>query len=73
MIEKRQDSVQGDFVAGYSSLKVSAIFMYAALMMCESTVNTEVIIKIANARRKGVAVIGERVLKYESIILTVKK
>jgi len=47
--------------------------MYAALIMCETTVNTEVIIKIANARRKGVAVIGERVLKYESIILTVKK
>ena len=41
--------------------------------MCESTVNTEVIIKIANARRKGVTVMGERVLKYESIILKVKK
>ena len=57
----------------YSSLRVSAIFAYAALIMCESTVNTEVIIKIASARRKGVAVIGERVLKYESIIFTVKK
>ncbi len=41
--------------------------------MCESAVNTEVITKIAKARRKGVTVIGERVLKYESIILKVKK
>ena len=71
--ENSQGSVQGDFVVCYSSLRVSAIFMYAALIMWESTVDMEVIIKIVNARRKGVAVMGEWVLKYESIMLTVKK
>jgi hypothetical protein len=57
----------------YSSLRLSAIFRYAAFSICEETVNTEVMIKIADVMRKGVAVIGARVLKYESSIPTVKK
>jgi hypothetical protein len=47
----------------YSSLKRSTIFIRAALRICESTVNTDVLIRINAAIRNGVKVMGVLVLK----------